>query len=286
MEPMWLIWLTPAIAEKGADLMLLAFDTSTSVASVALVAPAPDDTDNVDDARLVAELTWQVGQRHSTELLERIEWLLAASRVTMADLTGVAVALGPGSFNGVRVALATAKSLAFARGVPLYGVPTLDVIAWGHRAIAGTICAILEAGRGQVYAGIYDAAAPAADWSPRGAYAVLTAAELAAQIHGEVFFCGELASETRATLAETFAGRFRCASALEARRASWLAELALARVAHQRYDDPIALEPLYLRRPAITTSTRRRLPTPEGAEDKRQREDAPGGNGSADALPR
>src|SRR6185437_13950179 len=169
--------------------MLLAFDTSTSVASVALVTDPADPADSpgaAEDARLVAELTWQVGQRHSTELFERLEWLLAASRLSMNALTGVAVALGPGSFNGVRVALATAKSLAFARGVPLYGVPTLDVIAWGHRAIAGTICAILEAGRGQVYAGIYDTDdAPAADWSPRGAYAVLTAAELAAQMHGE-----------------------------------------------------------------------------------------------------
>src|SRR5690349_15105794 len=237
--------------------MLLAFDTSTSVASVALV------TGTADDARLVAELTWQVGQRHSTELLERLEWLLAASRLSMSDLTCVAVALGPGSFNGVRVALATAKSLAFARGVPLYGVPTLDIIAWGHRISGGTICAILEAGRGQVYAAIYDATQPdAAHWEPVAGYQVLTAAELAAQIHGTVLCCGEMSPETRATLASALASRYRAASALDERRAGWLAELALARSAAQRYDDPVALEPLYLRRPAITTSTRRRLPTP------------------------
>ena len=246
--------------------MLLAFDTSTSVASVALVT---DTTGTAGDTRLVAELTWQVGRRHSTELLERLEWLLAASRLTMSDLTGVAVALGPGSFNGVRVALATAKSLAFARGVPLYGVPTLDIIAWGHRISGGTICAILEAGRGQVYAAIYDAAQPdAARWEPAAGYQVLTAAELAAQIHGEAFFCGEMSPETRATLAEALGSRFRATSALDARRASWLAELALARSAAQRYDDPVALEPLYLRRPAITTSARRRLPMRvEGADE-------------------
>lgn len=243
--------------------MLLAFDTSTSVASVALV------TGDLDDARLVAELTWQVGQRHSTELLERLEWLLAASRLSMNDLTGVAVALGPGSFNGVRVALATAKSLAFARDVPLYGVPTLDIIAWGYHLIGGTICAILEAGRGQVYAAMYDATRPdAAGWEPVAGYTVLTAAELAAQIHGKVFCCGEISPETRATLAHAVGGRFRAASALDERRAGWLAELALARSAAQRYDDPVALEPLYLRRPAITTSARRRLPTPaEGADE-------------------
>lgn len=240
--------------------MLLAFDTSTSVASVALITGAAGVAGPADDARLVAELTWRVGQRHSTELLERIEWLLAASRLSMSDLAGVAVALGPGSFNGVRVALATAKSLAFARDVPLYGVTTLDSIAWGHRLIGGTICAILEAGRGQVYAAIYDAAQPdAARWEPVAGYTVLTAAELAAQIHGEVFCCGEMAAETRATLASALGSRFRAASALDERRAGWLAELALARSAAQRYDDPVALEPLYLRRPAITTSARQRL---------------------------
>jgi tRNA threonylcarbamoyladenosine biosynthesis protein TsaB len=241
--------------------MLLAFDTSTSVASVALV------TGTADDARLLAELTWQVGQRHSTELLERIEWLLSASRLTMNDLTGVAVALGPGSFNGVRVALATAKSFSFARGVPLYGTPTLDIIAWGHRLIGGTICAILEAGRGQVYAAIYDAARPdAARWEPVAGYSVLTAAELAAQIHGEAFCCGEMAPETRATLAKALGSRFRGTSVLDERRAGWLAELALARSASQRYDDAMALEPLYLRRPAITASARQRLPTLESAD--------------------
>ena len=273
--------------------MLLAFDTSTSVASIALVSTSMTDKPGATgsaDARLLAELTWRVGQRHSTELLQRIEWLLASSGVTMADLTGIAVALGPGSFNGVRVALATAKSLAFARGAPLYGVPTLDVIAWGYRSLGGTICAILEAGRGQVYTASYDAArVDGAHWSPRGAYAVVTPAELAARIQrepGAVFFCGELAPQTRATLAEGLGERFRCAPVMDERRAGWLAELAVARADHQRYDDAMALEPLYLRRPAITTSTRQRLPAPEDADKARQREDAPSGGDTSDALRR
>lgn len=260
------LWPLP---RGGANLMLLAFDTSTSVASVALVTDPADAPATAEDARLVAELTWQVGQRHSTELFERLEWLLAASRLSMNDLTGVAVALGPGSFNGVRVALATAKSLAFARGVPLYGVPTLDIIAWGYRLSGGTICAILEAGRGQIYAANYNATRPdAALWEPIAGYTVLTAAELAAQIHSKVFCCGEMAAETRATLAQALGSRLRATSALDARRASWLAELALARSAAQRYDDPMALEPLYLRRPAITTSARQRLPMPEQGADE------------------
>lgn len=276
--------------------LLLAFDTSTSVASVALVTPpsaengAESDAESGAEARLVAELTWRVGQRHSTELLERLEWLLASAHATMSDLAGIAVALGPGSFNGVRVALATAKSLAFARSIPLTGTPTLDIVAWGHSAAhgagSGTICATLEAGRGQIYAATYDATMDAARWAPLDGYHVTTAAELATRVPGEVFFCGEMTSTTRATLAETFGGRFQSAPPLEERRASWLAELALARAAHQRYDDAMALEPLYLRRPAITTSARHRLSAPEDADGARQRKDAPGGEGSSDALRR
>ena len=269
---------------------LLAFDTSTSVASVALVTPP--SAENGGEARLTAELTWRVGQRHSTELLGRLDWLLASAHLTMADLTGIAVALGPGSFNGVRVALATAKSLAFARSIPLTGTPTLDVIAWGHSAAhggaTGTVCAILEAGRGQVYAATYDATVDAARWAPQDGYQVVTAAELAARLRGDVFFCGEMAPATRMALSEALGGRFRATSPLDERRASWLTELALARVAHQRYDDAMALEPLYLRRPAITTSARHKLvaPEPEDANETRQRNDAPGGEGSSDALRR
>ena len=102
--------------------MLLALDTSTNTASIALVR----------EERLVAELTWDVGQRHSAELLQRLDWLLETARAKPADLTEIAVATGPGSFNGVRVALTVAKSLCFALGARLSAVSTLDVAAWGY----------------------------------------------------------------------------------------------------------------------------------------------------------
>src|SRR5215831_14833268 len=144
-------------------MMLLALDTSTSYASVALVR----------DGRLVAELSWDSGRSHSQELFEHLDWLLADRRVAIGDVTAVAVATGPGSFNGVRVAVTAAKSLSFARGVPLYASPTLDIVGWGacssqldqseaglmnggdEREISGSIWAVLEAGRGQIYAAEY-----------------------------------------------------------------------------------------------------------------------------------
>jgi tRNA threonylcarbamoyladenosine biosynthesis protein TsaB len=243
--------------------ILLALDTSTSSASIALVTIEPE-------RETLAELTWNVGRRHSTELLTRLEWLLAASGVATGQLSGVAVATGPGSFNGLRVALATAKSLALARHLPLYGVPTLDVIGWGAEGFAATVAAgpvwaLLEAGRGQVYAACYIGPDDsAAEWGPSTGYAVLTPKEVAHRVgDGErALFAGEWGPETRAALETELGERARFASPLRARRAVWLAELALARTAAGQHDDPATLEPLYLRRPAITTSTKVGLAPP------------------------
>lgn len=245
--------------------MLLAIDTSTNQASLALATPSA----------LVAEFTWRVGQAHGTHLFQYIDWLLARGGTTMAALDGIAVALGPGSFNGLRVGVTAAKSLAFALGIPLYGHPTLDVIAWGVAAAQGPIWALLDAGRGEVYAAQYSApAASARDWAPVGGttgYAVLTADALTRQIErslaspdesaaGSALCCGEWRPETQAQLQRTLGARVRFTSPLMTRRAGGLAELALARQALATSDDPTAVEPLYLRRPSITQSTRHPLP--------------------------
>ena len=275
--------------------MLVALDTSTSYASIAVVR----------GEQLAAELTWDVGRRHSRELLGRLTWLLETCGATPADLTGVAVARGPGSFNGVRVAVTVAKSLAFALGVPVYAFSTLDAIAWGHACAgaSGLLVALLEAGRGEVYAaryianitppspppvgegpgersassppppvgegpGVRSASGPPlpvgeglgvrsgeALW-PLGDPEVVTPEALAGAIQGTALVCGEWRPETRSALEAALGERVRFAASLGGRRASWLAALALERRAHGQADDPAALEPLYLRRPAITVSAR------------------------------
>lgn len=239
--------------------MLLAIDTSTNYASLALT----------DGDTLLAELNWRVERRHGSELLERARWLLAGQGVALRDLGGLAVALGPGSFNGLRVALATAKGVAFALDLPLYGLPTLDVIAWGARLAPDPIWAILEAGRGEVYAARYDGRRAAAAWRPEthasGAaldsgegdgYMVAPPDALAALVGGRATFTGEWRAETQAALTAALGERARFVPQVEARRGVWLAELAAARAAAGRRDDPQTLEPIYLRRPNITTSAR------------------------------
>jgi tRNA threonylcarbamoyladenosine biosynthesis protein TsaB len=241
--------------------MLLALDTSTSFASIAVV----------DEQRLLAELNWYAGTRHSTDLFSRLDWLLASHSLSMSDLSGIAVATGPGSFNGLRVAVTAAKSLCFALGLPLYSGSTLDVIGWssaasGFAESSGVTWALLDAGRGQIYVAGYREPAVEQPFAPVDGYHVLTAGELAERIGAEpeqkAFFCGEWSTATQETLTALLGKRASFASLLPSRRASWLADLALQKKRRgEAPADIMSLEPLYLRRPAITRSSKFALPS-------------------------
>lgn len=251
-------------------MLLLALDTSTRQASVALCT----------QGRLYAEYSWQVGNNHSVDLLERVQRLFAEGGIAMSALDGVVVATGPGSFNGVRVAVAAAKTLAFALRKPLVGISTLEAGAAQHQQWPGLVCSLLEAGRSEVYAACYLFDVQQSDgvlaYRPRqlGASQVLAPLEVADYIQSQVLpqvgapgearalpclLCGEIGEQTRQVLVAHLPAPVFVAPALwSVRRASALAELARLRLADNLLDDPLLLEPLYLRRPSITTSTRKR----------------------------
>ena len=125
--------------------LLLALDSSTSTASVALF----------DGERVLSETTWLAGREHSTRLLVEVEVAFARIGRTVTELTGLVVAQGPGSFTGVRVALSVAKGMAAGLGLPLWGVSSLDVLACAAGARDLPVRAVLEAGRGRYATGLY-----------------------------------------------------------------------------------------------------------------------------------
>jgi tRNA threonylcarbamoyladenosine biosynthesis protein TsaB len=251
-------------------MLLLALDTSTRQASLALCS----------EDELLGEYTWHVGNNHSIELLERIQRLFAECSRAMADIDGVAVATGPGSFNGLRVALSTAKALAFALTKPLIGVSTLDVIAAQQRRWSGPICALLEAGRSELYAACYlseEVSSEQGDVSfslrRLSDYMLLNPQQLAAYLQEQVsrwvgvpgqralppfLLCGEMSAESHEVLYAQLQGQGYFISGLQAaRQASALAMLAVQRLHAGQLSDPLLLEPLYVRRPSITTSARK-----------------------------
>lgn len=124
---------------------VLGIDTATNLGTVAVVV----------DGRLRAEIAGYVRARHGETLLPHVERALALAGLEPAELDLVAVGLGPGSFTGLRVGVATAKGLALARGTPLVGVGTLRVVARGV-GVGGTLVApVLDARRGEVFAAVY-----------------------------------------------------------------------------------------------------------------------------------
>ena len=102
--------------------MLLALDTATDNASIALH----------DGGQVLAELSWRSWRRHTVELAPQVDALLRLARAAPGDLTAVAVSIGPGSYVGTRVALSFAKGVIAALGLPLLGIPSLDVLAYPH----------------------------------------------------------------------------------------------------------------------------------------------------------
>ncbi len=251
-------------------MLLLALDTSTRQASVALC----------DEQTLYGEYTWHIGNNHSVELLERIQRLVEVDcGSSLQALDGIAVATGPGSFNGVRVAVATAKAFAFALHKPLVGISTLEIMAAQQDMWSGPICSVLEAGRSELYAACYLFNKSYMNTESTNAihqlsgYLMLTPQKLVDYLNDQmdqwagvpgkrqvspVLFCGELSETTRQILTGYMQEKSFCVDSLQAvRRASTLASLAMRRLYEGSIEDPMLLEPLYVRRPSITKSARK-----------------------------
>jgi len=225
--------------------MQLAIDTSTDMASIALV----------QDSEVLAELTWHCGQNHTVELLPRLTYLLNQTGLNLQSASGVIVARGPGSFNGLRVGISTAKGLAFSLGIPVVGVSTLEVAAYQHAETGLPICPIFNAGRGEIATAIYQKKRN--KWCQLAAAHITTVDTLCSQITAKTVFCGEFVSFIATQLRKQLGQRAVIPpSAARFRRASFLAELGQQRLKAGDYDNPATLQPLYLRRPPITQPKR------------------------------
>ena len=126
--------------------MLLALETSGERGSVALF----------DGARLLGELWLDARERHAASLLVCLDRLLREQERALAEVDQLALAIGPGSFTGLRIGLATALGLAFGTTRTLVPVPTLAALA-AQTQVDVPIAAILDARRGEVYTGLYRA---------------------------------------------------------------------------------------------------------------------------------
>ncbi|MDX1411371.1 MAG: tRNA (adenosine(37)-N6)-threonylcarbamoyltransferase complex dimerization subunit type 1 TsaB [Nitrospirales bacterium] len=124
---------------------ILAVETGTSLQSIALF----------HGDRVLSHLSQEAKGSHTKILLPAIHEALSSQALKPSDLQGLAVSIGPGSFSGLRVGLATMTGFRLALGIPLVAVPTLEAMAWNLRGAKLPICPILKARSGVVYWSCY-----------------------------------------------------------------------------------------------------------------------------------
>lgn len=123
---------------------ILAFDTSSKALSVAIL----------EDETLLAETTLNIKKNHSITLMPVIDFLMASLELKPTDLDCIVVAEGPGSYTGLRIAVATAKTLAHTLKINLVGVSSL--LALVPAQLSGLVIPLIDARRNNVYAGFYE----------------------------------------------------------------------------------------------------------------------------------
>jgi tRNA threonylcarbamoyladenosine biosynthesis protein TsaB len=124
---------------------VLGMDTSTSCGSVGLI----------EDEEVISEYLLNIPVTHSERLLGAIEFVLKEARCSVEQIEGWAIALGPGSFTGLRIGVSTVKGLAFATGKPVAGISTLDALAAEIAPTSYLICPILDARKKEIYTAFY-----------------------------------------------------------------------------------------------------------------------------------
>jgi tRNA threonylcarbamoyladenosine biosynthesis protein TsaB len=202
------------------------------------------------DSRTIGEFTLSEGLRHCERLIIGLDGVLADLGLAAADIDGVAVSTGPGSFTGIRIGVAAAQGLAMALTVPIVGVSTLAALAAGAAGWHGPLVACLDARRGEVY---FCAGTGEPEGFARSADdAVLPAARVAGALPwpaGErILVVGDAAEQVAAELTAAGHAAFHSPSAQRYPRPAHVAMLGARALAAGRGATPEEIEPLYLRR--------------------------------------
>jgi tRNA threonylcarbamoyladenosine biosynthesis protein TsaB len=219
-------------------MLILGIDTSTTTGGVALVS----------EERLIANYQLDVTVTHSARLFPAIDAMLRDAQLTLNNLNGIAVAIGPGSFTGLRIGVAAAKSLAFLNKIPLIGISTLEALAYPLSPTNLLICPILDALRGEVYAAGFQADHGRLEriFEDR----IISIPELLALLQPPCLFTGNGITKHQQEIQNKF-GKEAVFAPLNLRVVlpSSIAGLGLQQLAAGILDDPLKLEPRYLRRP-------------------------------------
>lgn len=220
--------------------MELAIDTSSGITSVALS----------HKGELLASLTGQTAQNHTKELLPNLICLLQQAKVQLDYVDAIIVAKGPGSFNGLRVGISTAKGLAFALNIPLLGVNTLESEAYPFAFTGMPLRPIYKAGREEIATALYRQKDN--EWKCLEQENLTTVDALCNRIKQKTIFCGSIPPNIVDEIQQKLGKQAIISQINSLSRANSLVILGWQKLNKGEQDDPVTLQPLYLRPPHIT----------------------------------
>lgn len=214
--------------------MLLAVDTSTQQVGLSIH----------DGAQVLGEMNWRSKNHHTVEVAAAIEEIFKRTGVKRDQLTGLAVALGPGSFTSLRIGMALVKGLALSLHIPVVGLPTHDILASIQPINQYPLCAVIQAGRTRLAVSWYQN--QKFNWVKNENMLVVKVDELAEMIQQPTIVVGELSAEERQILSRKRKNIILASPVQSVRRSAQLAELAWKRIRKNDFDDVVTLSPLYL----------------------------------------
>jgi tRNA threonylcarbamoyladenosine biosynthesis protein TsaB len=222
---------------SGKNMIILGIETATMTGGLALI----------DEEKLISEYTLNMKTTHSTRLMPALDWILKDASLDKNQINGIAISIGPGSFTGLRIGLATAKGLAMGLNIPLITVPTLDALAYNISYVPYQICPIQDARKKEVYSAIFRYENGII--TRKSPYQVISPDELISLINEKTIMLGDGLNIYGELFREKL-GEFAIFANNSQRlpRASVIAELGLAKLKAGEIADLASSEPLYIRR--------------------------------------
>jgi tRNA threonylcarbamoyladenosine biosynthesis protein TsaB len=231
-------------------MLVLAFDTSTPMSSVGFAEI--DMAGARPEARDFASFIAPAEPGHAETLLDRMRAVLATARRDLKDVELLVFGRGPGTFTGLRIGLGTAKGLALAHGTKLVGLSTLEALALSA-GVTGLVAPIIDARRGELYAALYDVTR---DGGIASAALLVDEQVIRPEGLADLFRGHAAAGEIRfsGNGALRYAEAIRPQGEILPLGASVADPLVMALAGATRFlsngpDDPVAIEPSYLREP-------------------------------------
>lgn len=221
---------------------ILAIDTSTMLGGIAVM----------DELNLIAETRLNVKSTHSERLMTEIEHCLKQSSLKISDIDVFAVAIGPGSFTGLRIGLSTVKGLSYATGNPIVSVPTLDALALNFPYSRYPVCTMLDARKKEVYAALFK-------WEDDNFKKLINETSvnpeefirhtLYATRYDKIIFAGEGAVIYRDKIIESLGEKATFASPEKTVPSpANVASIGLKKALLKEFSEPVTLIPIYIRK--------------------------------------